>query len=138
MARTSCIWWDDFRFVLDHLNTLSWKFIVLDMSIFSLSLLVLHAYGRSIKYKILFLSLWFDTTRDWKHHLPHLRQPRYPLHHLCGSVSVETCFDCCSSSFSLRTNILFGFSSAMWFIIVQWLWLRFYIVQQGWWTLVNR
>jgi hypothetical protein len=33
---------------------------------------------------------------------------------------VETCFGCCSSSFSLRTNILFGFSSAMWFIIVYW------------------
>jgi hypothetical protein len=55
--RTSCIWWDDFCFVLDHLNTLSWKFIVLDMSIFSLSLLVLHAYGRSIKYNFLFLEL---------------------------------------------------------------------------------
>ena len=65
-----------------------------------------------------FYSLYFDTTRDWMYHLPHLRQPIYPLHHLCGSVSVETCFGCCSSSFSLRTNILFGFSSAMWFIIV--------------------
>ena len=113
MARTSCIQWDDFCFVLDHLNTLSWKFIVLDMSIFSLSLLVLHAYGRSIKYKFLFLKslVWHDQG---------LNVPSTALETTTLSISPPVRFSFCGNIFWLLFFI-FHFQSPhkyiIWFFI---------------------